>query len=305
MYSRHEVWSDVHRAAAEQLGAITTRQLREIGLSDSARARRYAAGDLGRLGRGVYGVAGLLTPWSHHAALCLLSPEAVVSHGSAAAWWELDGVDGIGLEVTVPITSGFHRRPGIKRTRHLDAHEIVACGPLRVTDPTRTLIDWAPRLSRDALERAIEGAVRRRQTSAARLRWRAQALARPGRAGPGRILRALDRAGSVGRAESDLEVRVVQLLRRAGVPAPLLQHSVRLPDGNTARLDMAYPEQRLCIEVDGWAAHGGRAAFQRDRARQNMLVLLGWRPLRFTWSDITHRPAWVAAQVKAALAGVA
>ena len=38
------------------------------------------------------------------------------------------------------------------------------------------------------------------------------------------------------------------------------------------------------VELDGWATHGIRSAFEPDRIRGNELLLLGWNLLRFTWS---------------------
>jgi very-short-patch-repair endonuclease len=49
-----------------------------------------------------------------------------------------------------------------------------------------------------------------------------------------------------------------------------------------AYIDLAYPSHHLALEVDGWAFHGHRAAFDADRLRANDLVLLGWSVLRFT-----------------------
>jgi very-short-patch-repair endonuclease len=68
-----------------------------------------------------------------------------------------------------------------------------------------------------------------------------------------------------------------------------------------ARLDAAYPERRIAIEVDGYEAHSSPEAFQRDRTRQNRLVALGWTVLRFTWADVVHRPSMVAQAIKEAI----
>jgi very-short-patch-repair endonuclease len=65
--------------------------------------------------------------------------------------------------------------------------------------------------------------------------------------------------------------------------------------------DLAFPGCRLAVEVDGWAWHIDPDRFQRDRARQNALVLAGWTVLRFTWSDVTERPDRVVAQIRRAL----
>jgi very-short-patch-repair endonuclease len=65
------------------------------------------------------------------------------------------------------------------------------------------------------------------------------------------------------------------------------------------RIDVAYPEARLAIELDGWDTHRSRSAFQADRAKGNDLVLIGWRLLRFT---STSTDAEIVAAVRAALA---
>jgi very-short-patch-repair endonuclease len=59
---------------------------------------------------------------------------------------------------------------------------------------------------------------------------------------------------------------------------------VTRPDGKQAFIDLAYPHLRIAIELDGWATHGVRSAFESDRIRANDLVLMGWTVLRFTWS---------------------
>lgn len=42
------------------------------------------------------------------------------------------------------------------------------------------------------------------------------------------------------------------------------------------RVDVAFPRQKVAIEVDGWAFHSDQDAFQHDRERQNSIALLGW-----------------------------
>lgn len=57
--------------------------------------------------------------------------------------------------------------------------------------------------------------------------------------------------------------------------------------GRKYRLDIALPAKRLAIEVDGWEWHGKhKGDFIRDRERQNLLTLHGWRILRFTAGQI-------------------
>ena len=58
--------------------------------------------------------------------------------------------------------------------------------------------------------------------------------------------------------------------------------------GKTVRIDLAYPEQKIAIELDSWEYHGmnNRTAFSVDRARTNDLLVIGWSPTSFT-SDMT------------------
>jgi very-short-patch-repair endonuclease len=91
-------------------------------------------------------------------------------------------------------------------------------------------------------------------------------------------------------------------VRRAGLPRPASQYEVSTRGQFVARVDFAYPDSRLAIEIDGDRWHSGRTARQRDNTRQNRLVAAGWVPLRFSWSDINDRSAFVVEQLRAALA---
>ena len=102
---------------------------------------------------------------------------------------------------------------------------------------------------------------------------------------------------------SDGERRMARLLRRAGFKGWVANFVVFTASGvPKAELDFAFPDLRLCIEVDGRAAHSGARAFDRDRRRQNDLSLDGWLVLRFTWSQIVNEPEWVSGQIRRAIA---
>lgn len=77
----------------------------------------------------------------------------------------------------------------------------------------------------------------------------------------------------------------------------------RAVPGRQFKLDVAFPAKKLCIEVDGWEWHGKHLGdFQRDRERQNLLTLHGWRILRFTASDLRNRLPDCVAMIEQALA---
>lgn len=57
--------------------------------------------------------------------------------------------------------------------------------------------------------------------------------------------------------------------------------------GRRFRIDIALPAVSLAIEIDGWQWHGKhKGDFARDRERQNLLTIHGWRILRFTAGQI-------------------
>ncbi len=103
------------------------------------------------------------------------------------------------------------------------------------------------------------------------------------------------RAASDG-ARSEAERLLVKLLREAGITG----WRTNYPIGGY-KVDVAFPKQKVAIEVDGWAFHSDPEAFAKDRKRQNNIALLGWKVLRFTWLDLTEYPQRVIAEIKDAI----
>ncbi len=62
-------------------------------------------------------------------------------------------------------------------------------------------------------------------------------------------------------------------------------------------VDLLWREQRLIVEVDGFAYHSSRAAFERDRARDAALQAAGYRVVRLTWRQIIDEPHALVAQL--------
>ena len=58
------------------------------------------------------------------------------------------------------------------------------------------------------------------------------------------------------------------------------------------RFDLAWPAERLAVEVDGgrWQSGGGRHATAGDYVKLRAAVTLGWRVLRFTSGEVTSDP---------------
>jgi very-short-patch-repair endonuclease len=66
-------------------------------------------------------------------------------------------------------------------------------------------------------------------------------------------------------------------------------------------VDFLWRSKRLIVELDGWEAHRSRSAFERDRARDARLNVLGYTVLRFTWRQIEGDARAVARTVRALL----
>jgi hypothetical protein len=182
----------------------------------------------------------------------------------------------------------------------LTDREVTTVGRLPVTTAPRTLLDLGAVLGRTAVEASISEALRRRLTTVERLRLYLEGTGGKGRRGAkvlGSILRSLEGT----RPESVLELRLIRLLRRSGLPQPASQFSVSDRGRLVARVDLAYPEIRLAIEADGYRHHGGHADWKRDLARRNALTGLGWHVVHFTWEDLSTRPDSVVRQVRAAV----
>lgn len=73
-------------------------------------------------------------------------------------------------------------------------------------------------------------------------------------------------------------------------------------EGRKFRIDIGFAAARLAVEVDGFAYHGKHLGdFKRDRERQNLLTVAGWRILRFTAADIRQTPERCLELIEAAL----
>ena len=66
-------------------------------------------------------------------------------------------------------------------------------------------------------------------------------------------------------------------------------------------MDFVWRAHGLIVETDGWAAHGTRRAFERDRARDADLVVAGWRVVRITHRRLETEPQAVAHQLRSLL----
>lgn len=159
-----------------------------------------------------------------------------------------------------------------------------------MTHPLRTLLDLAAALPSPKLERAMNEAQVRRLATNVKLR----ASIRPGVRGAARLRAAVD--GTPTPTRSEAERRLLTLVAAARLTRPVTNVALAGHE-----VDALWVEQGLVVEVDGYAAHGTRAAFERDRVRDADLALAGYTVLRTTWRQLTMEPEALVARLAAAL----
>jgi hypothetical protein len=108
-------------------------------------------------------------------------------------------------------------------------------------------------------------------------------------------------APDAGITRSMLEERFLAFLDASGLPPPATNAPLQLGH-RFVEADCAWREQRLIVELDGYATHGTRASFEDDRGRDRALTAAGWRVMRVTWRQLHHGPEPLAADLRAALA---
>lgn len=238
--------------ATEQHGIVTRRQLFDAGLRREAISRRLVSGRLHRLHPGVYAVGHTAVGLHGRwlAAVLASGEGALLSHRSAAALWGMLTTSAPQIDVIVPPKSGRRSTETIRIRR--GKREGTEHLGIPVTSPRCTLNDLAAaRIPRWQLRKAEEVAQRLGEPVTPQ--------------GP----------------RSPLEEAFLKLCE----DAPIVNGVVE-----GFEVDFHWPDARLVVETDGHEHHGTRAAFERDRARDQALTAAGWTVLRFTHRQIAEAP---------------
>jgi very-short-patch-repair endonuclease len=95
---------------------------------------------------------------------------------------------------------------------------------------------------------------------------------------------------------SEAEGRLLTMLSAARLPKAAVNSRV-----GGYEVDFLWPAERLIVEVDGYAFHSTRTAFERDRLRDADLQARGYRVIRVTWRQLVDEPEAVLARLAQAL----
>jgi len=230
------------------------------------------------------------------AAVLACGPGSALSHRSAGGLWEV-WRDGRGVTDVTTRRQARHRAGIIMhRTCTMAEVDVETIDGIPCTSLARTLLDLAEALDRRGLERALDRAEQLRLLD---MRALDDVLAlNSTRRGAQRLRSVLgEHYAGCTITKTQIEERFVQICRRAGLPQPEVNVWLAIP-GEQWQVDFLWRPERLVVETDGHATHGTRQAFERDRQRDQRLMVEGWRVVRFTWRQITDEPQYVAATLR-------
>ncbi len=286
--------------AEAQFGLITRTQALALGLTNQQITYRLGNGRWKLVHRNVYRINGAARSWAQDAmGACLWAGDsAALSHQAAARVWEFNSFQRVGIEISTVAPKRDHDVPfRVHRVSTALSKEIVTASGLPTTSVRRTILDLTG-IRHPRSEGVLDQALARDLTSLGQMWLLYEEEWTKGRRGIA-ILKARlsERTPGRGPDDSELEFLLDKIIREYALPEPKRQYSIALITRGI-RVDYCYPEARLIIEVDGYAFHGNRSAFDSDRERDAELQAGGWRVLRFTWAQLKWRRDWVADMIR-------
>ena len=279
--------------ASRQHGLLERTQVMDE-MSEATLAKRIHDGRLVRVFPGVYRVAGApITREQLLLAPCLAAgPGSAISHRCAGTEWELvEGFRDI-IEIVTP-RPHWPRLPGVfvHRSTDLKPQHVTMRHGVPITKPLRTLVDLGAVVPRHVVADALETGLSERLFHIRAADAALDEFGCKGRTGVGVFRRVIDdRALERGIPDGLLEPRMARLMQRHRLPKARFQYWVT----PKIRVDFAYVDRKIVIEVDGFKKRNSPARMARDHERQNELVMLGWTVLRFTWRQVVRQPEKVA-----------
>jgi very-short-patch-repair endonuclease len=214
---------------------------------------------------------------------------AVLSHSSAAGWWQVPGF------VLAPMHTtrlrGGRNQPShlstVHQPRQLSADHVTVLHGVPVTTPARTIFDLAGSEPFSRTERTLDYMLSRRLTNTAELHHLLQMLARKGRSGI-TVMRHLlaERPPDMRYPDTNLERHFCEIARRAGVLDLESQVDISDATGWIARVDFLDRSRRVVFEIDSVVHHWSVSDRRRDVATTARLEAAGYTVERFGETQI-------------------
>lgn len=237
---------------------------------------------------GVYAHPDLPDTWETRLlAARAWAPDHVLVGAAAArvTWWEdlkFEDIELWGARKVSPAPWLSVRRVD------LDPDAILWQSDHKVAVPALSAIQLVHRAGGEAIDEAL----RRGAASVADMHLALDYI--PGHAGNRLARRLLWESRDI--PWSEFERLAHTMLRRARITGWKANATVQVGD-MAFPADLLFAGHMLIAELDGYEFHKDPATFVRDRMKQNLLTLAGWRVLRFTWQTIDD----LVPQIKQAL----
>ena len=204
------------------------------------------------------------------------------------------------LHVSVPTGTRPPQMVGIVG-HQLGIGEAQRVGMLPVTTLLQTWMDLGPMLNRGELVAAADFLCSGRTPWHTPAELCAVAAGLIGRRG----CRALREAAALARAavDSPQETKTRLFLVDAGIPEPVVNFEIRDANGVfVARVDLAWPRFRVCVEYEGDGHRTDARQFRLDITRRERIEDQKWRMVRITDDDLKNGGRELLRRVRAALA---
>lgn len=251
-------------------------------------------GRLHRIHRGVYAVGhtDLSLRAECLAAVLAVGPGAVLGYYSAGWLWGIWSGSPKPFEVTAFVPRHHPAPTGVvrHRARNLVEKDRAMVEGIPVTSVARTLLDLAWKLRPEQLRRALARAEDLELLDLDAIH--AVIERNRGHHGAKRLRRALAIYERPVYTRSEFERRFVEALVAAGLPRPATGWNEV-----GYEVDLYWPERGFGIELDSYATHRTRAAFEGDRDRDLDFALAGIKAVRITERKFRQDPKGVIARV--------
>ncbi|MGQ0826739.1 MAG: hypothetical protein ACT4OX_17230 [Actinomycetota bacterium] len=281
------------RAAEVTDGYINIDMARAAGLSRT-QIRHRCAEIWNPVHEGVYRLPGVPKSWTGElrAACWAAGDGAAVSHRSAAAAYEVPGRRTDVIEITCRRWDRA-RHPGlvVHEQRRFPDRDITELDGIPIVTPELLLLQlawWKP--SVNYVEAVIHALRRKRLISYESSHATFIRHARRGLKGVAAVRTALERWDPSQRAtESEKETLLLQILRRHGVPEPVVQFEVYDQNGLfVARTEFGIREWKITIDYDSMQEHLDEFQIARDNRRRNRIMGAGYWPLVARIGDLRN-----------------
>jgi hypothetical protein len=289
------------KLAKNQDNVVARPQLLTLHFSDKQIGLFLERGHWLQLQRGVYLLGRGPATWRQLARAAQLAGGDVVAldAGSALVWWCVEGPKEAEIELVLTSGRGKPEPRGCVLRQPSRSLTVRTREGVRVVCLEDALLGYAASCNdRAAVEFAVESVLLSRRSTERKIWQTIGRNSRPGVRGVALLRSVMEKRPDGKPARSHLELEVLDLIRRSGLPLPARNFDVVDGDGNHREIDLCYVAQKGAIEADSRRWHSTATQKAEDRRRQRALEAVGFQFVRVTWRDVFDRPDWVIAEIR-------